>query len=189
MRKAAAGIRAPRYFKGDGRTMRPPPALYKEVVMSYIYELLQAPQPADEWATEYDFSESPCAFPIASRIGMAENRDAVIARFGAWLEEHQLGLLNGEAFIIDTHAADRYFEGRFAAFQKAVSALQKLNEIQFIHDHGWVQALIDKLGDAFTSKYGDYVLWDDDVPIPFEEFLRKAQPGQCYYFGAVMFYK
>ena len=89
--------------------------------MSYIYELFQAPRPEDEWTTEYDFSESPSAFPSASRIGMAEDRDAVIARFGAWLEEHRLGLLVGESFIIE--AADRYFEGRFAAFQKAVSAL------------------------------------------------------------------
>lgn len=158
--------------------------------MSYIYELFQAPRPKDEWTTEYDFDESPSAFPIASRIGMAENRYAVIDRFGAWLEEHRLGLLVGEAFIIDTQAADRYFEGRFAAFQKAVSALQELNEVQFIHDHGWVQALIDKLGEAFTSKYGDYVLWDDDMtPTPFEEFLRKAQPGQRYYFGAVFRYQ
>lgn len=158
--------------------------------MSYIYELFQAPRPKDEWTTEYDFDESPDAFPIAERVGMAEDRDAVIGRFGAWLEEHRLGLLVGEAFIIDTQAADRYFEGRFAAFQKAVSALQELNEVQFIHDHDWVQALIDKLGEAFTSKYGDYVLLGDDMtPTPFEEFLRKAQPSQRYYFGAVFYYR
>lgn len=158
--------------------------------MSYIYELFQAPRPKDEWTTEYDFDESPDAFPIAERVGMVEDRDAVIASFGAWLEEHRLGLLVGEAFIIDTQAADRYFEGRFAAFQKAVSALQELNEVQFIHDHDWVQALIDKLGEAFTSKYGDYVLLGDDMtPTPFEEFLRKAQPSQRYYFGAVFYYQ
>lgn len=74
--------------------------------------------------------------------------------------------------------------------KKAVSALQELNEIQFIHDHDWVQALIDKLAQAFTQKYGDYVLWGDDMtPTPLEEFLHKAQPGQRYYFGAVMSYK
>lgn len=158
--------------------------------MSYIYELFQAPRPKDEWTTEYDFDESPDAFPIAERVGMVEDRDAVIASFGAWLEEHRLGLLVGEAFIIDTQAADRYFEGRFAAFQKAVSALQELNEVQFIHNHDWVQALIDKLGEAFTSKYGDYVLLGDDMtPTPFEEFLRKAQPSQRYYFGAVFYYQ
>lgn len=158
--------------------------------MSYIYELFQAPRPKDEWTTEYDFDESPDAFPIAERVGMVEDRDAVIGRFGAWLEEHRLGLLYGEGFAIDTQAADRYFEGRFAAFQKAVSALQELNEIRFIHDHDWVQALIDKLGEAFTSRYGDYVLLGDDMtPTPFEEFLRKAQPGQRYYFGAVFYYQ
>lgn len=157
--------------------------------MSYIYELFQAPRPKDEWTTEYDFDESPDAFPIAERVGMAEDRDAVIGRFGAWLEEHRLGLLYGEGFAIDAQTVDRYFEGRFAAFQKAVAALQELNEVQFIHDHDWVQALIDKLGQTFTSKYGDYVLWDDDIPIPFEEFLRKAQPDKLYYFGSVFNYK
>ena len=157
--------------------------------MSYIYELFQAPRPEEEWTTEYDFDESPSAFPIAERVVLAANRDAVIAHFGAWLEKRRLGLWMGEMFLVDWQAADRYFEGRFASFQKAVSALQELNEIQFIHDHDWVQALIDKLGEAFTSKYGDYVLWGDDMtPTPLEEFLRKAQPGQRYYFGAVFYY-
>ena len=156
---------------------------------NYVYELLQNPIPPDKRATEYDLSERPDAFPIADRIGTVEDREAVIARFGAWLEEHRLGLLCGEGFAIDAQAADRYFEGRFVAFQKAVSALQELNEIQFIHNHDWVQALIDKLGQTFTSKYGDYVLWDGDIPIPFEEFLRKAQPDKLYYFGAVFNYK
>lgn len=156
---------------------------------NYVYELLQAPVPADEWATEYDLNERPSAFPIASRIGAATDRDAVIARFGSWLEERRLGWLDGDIFVIDPQAAERYFEGRYAAFQEAVSDLQMLNETQFIHDHDWVQALIDKLGERFTSRHGDYVLWDDDAPIPLEEFLRKAQPGQRYYFGAVFYYQ
>ena len=156
---------------------------------NYVYELLQDPAPASEWATEYDLSERPNAFPVADHIGTVKDREAVIARFGAWLMEHRLGLLCGEGFVIDAHAADRYFEGRYAAFQKAVSALQELNEVQFIHDHDWVQALIDNLAQAFTSKYGDYVLWDDDIPVPLEEFLRKAQPNTLYHFGAVFSYK
>lgn len=157
---------------------------------NYVYELLQIPTPADKWVTEYDLSECPAAFPVADGIGMAEDRDTAIIHFGVWLEEHHLGKLDGDAFTINVQAADRYFEGRFASFQKAVSALQELNEVQFIHDHDWVQALINKLGEAFTQKYEDYVLWGGDMmPIPFEEFLRKAQPDQRYYFGAVLNYK
>lgn len=157
--------------------------------MSYIYELLRTPVRRDKWATEYDLSESPGAFPVADRISVAEDREAVIACFGAWLEENRLGELDGEAFTVDTEAADRYFEGRFTAFQQAVTALQELNETQFIHSHDQVQAMIDQLGEAFTQKYGDYVLWDDDVPIPMEEFLRKAKPEHLYHFGAVFYYK
>lgn len=156
--------------------------------MGYIYELFQAPRPEDEWATEYDLSERPDVFPIAGWVNAADDREAVIRDFGAWLEGNQLGKLDGEAFTIDTEAAERHFEGRFHAFQKAVTALQELNETQFIHDHDWVQALIDKLGEAFTAKYGDYVLLEDTL-IPMEEFLRKAAPGAPYYFGAVFIYK
>ena len=87
--------------------------------MSYIYELLQAPAPADEWTTEYDFNESPSAFPIADWVNAAEDRETVIARFGAWLEENRLGFLNGEMFIIDKEAADRHFEGRLYDILKA----------------------------------------------------------------------
>lgn len=65
---------------------------------NYVYELLQGPVPADKRATEYDLSECPDAFPVADRIGTVEDRQAVIARFGAWLEEHRLGLLYGEGF-------------------------------------------------------------------------------------------
>lgn len=158
--------------------------------MRYIYELLQAPAPPDEWTTEYDFNESPGAFPIAERVNAVQDRETVIARFGKWLEENRLGVLDGETFIIDAEAADRHFEGRFAAFQKAVSALQMLNETQFIHDYDWVATLIDNLSKAFTQKYGDYVLWNDDMtPTPLDEFLRKAKPGARYYIGAVLKYK
>lgn len=167
-----------------------PPAVYKEEMMHYyIYELLEVPCPEDEWATPYDINEHPDAFPIADSVDNVEDREDIIARFGAWLEENRLGTLDGEMFIIDEQAAARYFEGRFTAFQTAISALQELNETQFIHDHDQVGALIDKLGEAFTKKYGDYVLWGCDMPpMPLEEFLRKAQSGTRYYIGAVLDY-
>lgn len=155
-----------------------------------IFELLQAPLPAEEWTSEWELNEHPEAFPIAGRIGAVEGRKAIIARFGVWLEEHRLGKLTGETFTIDPQAADRYFKDRFTAFQQAVTALQQLNESQFIHDHDRVQSLIDNLAELFTQKYGDYVLWDDGLtPTPMEEFLRRARPGERYHIGAVLAYK
>ena len=157
---------------------------------NYIYELLQAPVPSDEWASEWDLNEHPDAFPIADRIGKVEDRMAVISHFGAWLKENGLGALDGEAVTIDTQAADRYFEGRFAAFQTAMTALQQLNEAQFIHEHDQTQNLIFDLTETFTQKYGDYVLLGCGLaPTPMEEFLRKAEPGTRYYIGAVLTYK
>ncbi len=155
----------------------------------YIYELLQAPVPEEKWTTEWDISEHPDAFPIADWVNTAEDREDAIAHFGAWLEQNRLGRYTDGAFSVDAEAADRYFEGRFSKFQQAVRILQQLDEMQFIHEHDWVQQLIDQLGQLFTYKNGDYVLWNNNTPIPFEEFLRKAQPSQRYYFGAVLTYK
>ena len=157
---------------------------------NYIYELLQAPAPADEWTKAGEYHEYPGTFPIADTVEDAKDRSGVIARFGAWLKEHRLGELDGETFTIDAQAADRYFESRFAAFQQAVAALQQLNENRFIHDHDQVQSLIFNLAETFTQKYGDYVLWDDGLaPTRLEEFLRKARPGIRYCVGAVLTYK
>ena len=157
---------------------------------NHIYELLQAPVPEDEWAKAWEYHERPDAFPIADIVEDAKDRSGVIARFGEWLNENRLGEMDGETFTVDSQAADRYFEGRFTAFQQAVTALQHLNEAQFIHDHDRVQGLIFDLTETFTQKYGDYVLWDDGMePTPLEEFLRKAQPGVRYCIGAVLAYK
>lgn len=157
--------------------------------MSYIYELFEAPHPKNEWITEYNFNEHPSAFIGADWVESVKDRDSVIASFGAWLEKYQLGLLKDEMFLIDRQATERHFEGRFAAFQQAVTALQLLTETQFIHEHDQVQGMIDQVGRAFTQQYGDYVLQEGEAPMPLEEFLRKAQPGQRYYFGAVLSYE
>ena len=134
---------------------------------NYIYELLQVPVPADEWAKAWEYHEHPDAFPIVVTVEDAKDRSGVIARFGAWLKENRLGELNGETFTIDAQAADRYFENRFAAFQQAVTALQQLNEAQFIHEHDRVQGLIFDLTEAFTQKWG---LWTTtEIPSPLKK--------------------
>ena len=157
---------------------------------NYIYELLQVPTPANEWTSSWDYQKHPDAFPIADTVDEAKDRDQAILQLGSWLHSNRLGSLTGEAFTMDTEAANRYFQGRFTAFQQAIAALQSLNEIQFIHEHNRVQNLINDLCQTFCGTYGDYVLLGDDLtPVPMEEFLRKAQAGICYYIGAVLDYK
>lgn len=157
---------------------------------NYIYELFQAPRPANEWTDAWEFHEHPDAFPIADIVEKAQNRNKAIAHLGAWLTEHRLGELTDKMFTVDPQAADRRFAGRFASFQQAVSALQHLDESQFIHEHDQVQKLIDNLTETFTQQYGDYVLLDSGlVPTPMEEFLRKAQPDTNYFIGAVLTYR
>lgn len=157
---------------------------------NYIYELLQAPAPADEWTTAWEYHEHPDSFPIADIVKDVKDRSGVIDRFGARLKKNRLGELAGETFTVDAQAADRYFEGRFTSFQQAITELQQLNETQFIHEHDLVQGLIFDLAETFTQRYGDYVLWNVDLePTPLEEFLRKAKSGNRYCIGAVLAYK
>ena len=84
---------------------------------NYIYELLQTPVPEDEWTKAWEYHEHPDAFPIADIVEDAKDRSGVIARFGEWLNENRLGEMDSETFTVDAQAADRYFEGRFTAFQ------------------------------------------------------------------------
>ena len=56
---------------------------------NYIYELLQAPAPADEWAKVWEYHKHPGTFPIANIVEDAEDRSGVIVRFGAWLKENR----------------------------------------------------------------------------------------------------
>ena len=157
---------------------------------NYIYELLEALAPEDEWTTAWEYHEHPDAFPIADIVEDEKDRSGVIDRFGAWLKKNRLGELAGETFTVDAQAADRYFEGRFTSFRQAITELQQLNETQFIHEHDLVQDLIFDLAETFTQRYGDYVLWDVGLePTPLEEFLRKAQSGNRYRIGAVLAYK
>lgn len=89
--------------------------------------------------------------------------------------------------MVNAQAADRHFEGRFIAFQQAISALQQLDERQFLHEHDQVQNLIDNLSRTFTDKYDAYMLVSSSIPpLPMDEFIRKAQLNMPYYIGTVL---
>ncbi len=108
---------------------------------------------------------------------------------GKWLEDKQIGTLTGTSFTVDTEAADRYLESRFNEFQKAVAALQVLNELQFIHDSRHIEKLISNLGDAFSDPHCTYMLLnEDESPISMDEFIRTAESNTCYYIGGVLDY-
>lgn len=154
---------------------------------SYIFQVFETPCPQKEWASEEIFREHPDALPVANGTSLVKDRSIAIAGLGKWLADNRLGKLSGEMFIVNAQAVDRRFEGRFSAFQRAISALQQLNERQFLHEHDQVQNLIDNLSQAFTDKYDAYMLVGGRIPpLPMDEFIRKAQPNMPYYIGTVL---
>lgn len=127
--------------------------------------------------------------PVADSVDPAENRGSAIKRFGDWLEQNQLGMMLDTFFIVDTMAADRYFAGRFKEFHKIAETLSTVTEEQYIHEHSYVQAMIDGLQHAFCDPFRDYMLLGDTVePITLDEFIRTAEPGARYYIGGVLNY-
>jgi len=154
---------------------------------SYIFQVFESPCPQKKWASEEIFWEHPDALPVANGTSPVEDRTIAIASLGKWLADNRLGKLSGETFMVNTQAADRHFEGRFIAFQQAISALQQLDERQFLHEHDQVQNLIDNLSRTFTDKYDAYMLVSSSIPpLPMDEFIRKAQLNMPYYIGTVL---
>ena len=153
----------------------------------YIFQVFETPCPQEKWASEEIFWEHPDALPVANATSPVENRADAISSLGKWLDDHQLGELSGETFMVNAQAADRHFVDRFPVFQRAISALQQVGEKQFVHEHDYVQNLITDLNRAFTDKYDAYILLGSDVPpLPIDEFIRKAQPDIPYYIGTVL---
>lgn len=155
----------------------------------YIYQVFEEPAQKSNWASYETSMDCLNLLPVADSVDPAEDRDKAIQRFGAWLEQNQLGMLLDTFFIMDKMAADRYFEGRFKAFHKVAATLHTLTEEQYIHEHGHVQVLIDELRRAFCDPFRDYMLLGDTVePITLDEFIRTAAPGVRYYIGGVLDY-
>ncbi len=153
----------------------------------YIYQVFERPCSQEDWMSEEIFWEHPDVLPVANTTAPVENRAAAITHLGAWLERGQLGTLCGETFSLNPQAAHRYFEGRFPAFQQAMSALRQVSEEQFIQEYNQVQNLIDDLSKAFTNRYDVYVMMGSDFPpLPMDAFLRIAQPDTPYYIGTVL---
>lgn len=155
----------------------------------YVFQVFKSEPDKSDWMSAEMFDECPDFLPIADSVKETADRREAIVCLGRWLTENRLGTISGDVFTINTQAAERYFEGRFAAFQQALTALQTLHETQFIHEHDKVQTLIDDLGTAFSGKQDTHVLLENSFPaIPMDEFIRKAQPNTPYYIGAVLYF-
>lgn len=156
---------------------------------NYIYQISEKRPQKGEWVTSEYLWKYPDFLSVADSVDDVLERAHVIGRFGSWLAQNHLGTMSGDCFILAPEAAERYFAGRFAAFQQAMSALQALNENQFLHEHCLIQNLINDLGRIFTDKLNAYVLLDDiEEAVPMDEFMRSAKAGIPYYIGGVLDY-
>lgn len=156
---------------------------------SYVYQISEKPLSEKEWITREYLMEHPDFLPVADGMDDVTDRGRPVELLASCLEHGQLGTMFDDSFVLAPDAAESYFAGRFAAFQQAAAALQKLNENQFLHEHRLVQNLICDLGRAFTNRYGGYVLLDKrEDAVSLDEFIRSAKPGVCYFIGGILDY-
>lgn len=154
---------------------------------SYVFQITENQLDKTAWVTGEYLYEHPDFLPIADTVDDFERRDDAIQGFSSWLERYKLGTMFDDSFVLAPEAAEVHFERRFAAFQKAVKALQEVNEEQFHHEHGLVQSRIDRLRQIFTNEHDPYVLLAGRVmAAPLDEFMRNAKTGVPYYIGGVL---
>lgn len=152
----------------------------------YIYQVFKEPHPKTDWATNAVFTANPSLMPFADYISKVPDRRKAIQDLGDWLDENCLGTLSGDAFSIRPGSAQSYLRDRYGAFRKALGSLQKVTEAQFTDSFLYVESLISDLHSGFSNPYGDYVMAEDSPPVPFDQFIRTAEPGIPFYIGGIM---
>ncbi len=152
----------------------------------YIYQVFREPRPKADWSTETNFINNPELMPYADYVSGSVDRNTALHVLGERLERHGFGTLSGSAFTLAPDAAQRYLKNRFEVFRKALDALNKVTEAQFIHSYQHVEGLFSDLHSDFSNPYSDYVMVADELPVPFDQFIRMAEPGVPFYIGSIM---
>lgn len=152
----------------------------------YIYQVFREPHSKTDWVTEQVFISNPELMPDAGYIHKAADRSAALQALGGLLAKQHLGTLSESAFILTHDAAGQYLKGHFKSFRKALDALGKVTEAQYTSSHPYVDGLLSDLHSAFSNPYSDHVMAADEAPVPFDQFIRSAEPEVPFYIGGIM---
>lgn len=153
----------------------------------YIIQVFNEPHGKTDWVTEYDFFDHPGLLPFAEYVSEAPDRAAAIRSIGQWLEDRHLGIISGStAFTLAPDARRDYFKGAFPKFRTALDALGKVTEKQYVNDHLLVENLLTDLNFSFSDRNDDHVMVYNNPPVPFDQFIRTAEPDTFYYIGGIL---
>ena len=152
----------------------------------YIYQIFREPHPKTDWVTEPAFISNPELMPGAGYIHEAADRSAALQALGGLLAKQHLGTLSDSACILTHDAAGLYFKGHFETFRKALDALGEVTETQYINSYPYVDGLLSDLHSALSNPYSDHVMVADEPPVPFDQFIRTAEPEVPFYIGGIL---
>jgi len=160
-----------------------------------IYQLAESPVPVADHISLSDFYEHPFCVEIADYVDDVLDRDSEIKMFCETYSKRGVIAANDEqSFELLQNGKNAYFGNAFPAFNAVTSELGQITEDDFQNHHGKVSELIYKLRSNFSEQFGDYIaiFADDDSDdfklITMDEFMREAETGKMYYFGAVIDY-
>ena len=156
-----------------------------------IYQITTEPLEENEFVTENDFIDDWFIGSIAASVtGSNIDRRKEIRIFREWLAGKEIVFFNSDdSFVITPGGKEKYFKGVFKKFKEAV---QKAADITLEEFAGGVDCpqIVGQIKTNFCEKLEDYVYSDEfePNPIPFDEFMRNAEPGKQYYINGIVKY-
>ena len=117
----------------------------------------------------------------------AEDPMKEISLFLQWLQRTGIGEQCGRAgFTIRENACDAMFSSLYTKYLLAAKRLMSITQEQFIREHEKLENALIDLKLVVADPFGYWVALDQEEPVPFAWFLRKAEVGVPYYIGTVL---
>ena len=117
----------------------------------------------------------------------AEDPLKEISLFLQWLQRIGIGEQYGRAaFTIRENACEAMFSSLYTKYLLAAKRLMSITQEQFIREHEKLENALIDLKLVVADPFGYWVALDQEEPVPFAWFLRKAEVGVPYYIGTVL---
>lgn len=155
---------------------------------SRIYQITTAPVTTGEYLSEGFFDEHWFVGSIADYVGGGLNREEELDSLKESLTRTKVAVFHSdECFTVLPDGKKTYFKNAFAKFSEAVkkAALATLEDFA---GNGECSSLVWRIKNCYCEEFGYYVSSDEFDTIPFDEFIRNAEPGERYYIGGVLDY-
>jgi|GEM_PF-2023608 len=160
-----------------------------------IYQVSELPVPTSDYIDLSDFYEHPFCNEIADSVDNISDRDAELQMFHKSYSKRGISAAeDSQSFQIAPSGKTVYFENTYPAFVAAAAELCKTTKKDFHYHQGKLSALIYTLKSSFSDRFADYIAIRDEDEfdvfrlITMDEFMREAETGKTYHFGAIIDY-